>query len=183
MGFSVDVYSLLIWQEIRSELEVRISSCLQIIALMSVGLLGTPTKTLLPFCCHSASTQWQTTVPQSVTCTCASSTLTHHPLQGRTTTRDRGNASRGTWPCAWLPADSSTAPCATAEPSRRRTSGSIWRASSIRPKCQSWGTATRWRTSATARRPVGGSADLVGGKAAPSSVRGDYKNSAAIRSS
>lgn len=84
-----------------------------------------------------------------------------HPRQDRTTTRGRGNASPGTWPCAWLPADSFTAPCATAEPSRRRTSGSTWRASSIRPKCQSWGTVTRWRTSATAKRAVGGSADLV----------------------
>lgn len=85
--------------------------------------------------------------------------LTRHPLQGRTTTPGRGNASPGTWPCAWRPADSSTAPCATAEPSRRRTSGSTWRASSTRPKCQSWGTAMRWRTWATAKRPVGGSVE------------------------
>lgn len=78
-----------------------------------------------------------------------------HPWQVRTTTRDPGNASPGTWPCVWLPADSSTVPCATAELSRRRTSGSTWRASSIRPKCRSWGTVMKWRTSATAKRPRG----------------------------
>lgn len=71
--------------------------------------------------------------------------------KGRTTTPDHGSASPGTWPCVWLPADSSTAPCATVEPSRRQISGNIWRASSIRPKCQSYDTAMRWRTLATAK--------------------------------
>lgn len=58
-------------------------------------------------------------------------------LQGHTTTPDQGSASPETWPCVLLPADSSTAPCATAEPSMRQTSGSIWRASSTKLKCLS----------------------------------------------
>lgn len=81
-------------------------------------------------------------------------TLTCVLIQGRTTTPGRGSASPGTWPCVWLPAGSSTAPCATVEPSRRRTSGSTWRASSTKLKCQSWDTAMRWRTSATAKGHV-----------------------------
>lgn len=80
------------------------------------------------------------------------SSLLSFSLQGRTTTPDRGSASPGTWPCAWPPADSSTAPCATVELNRRQTSDSIWRASSTKLKCRSWDTATRWRTSATAKR-------------------------------
>lgn len=67
-------------------------------------------------------------------------------IQVLTSTPARGKESHGIWPCALLQVASSIAPCATWALARRWNSGSTWRASSIKARCQSSATGTRWRT-------------------------------------
>lgn len=80
----------------------------------------------------------------------------HVSSQVRITAHGPARGSPATWPCAWHPAASSTAPCATLGRARRPTSACTSKASNTRARCQSSGTAARWRTWATLREDCEG---------------------------